>query len=132
MRMNHTCVNCLYKHLSNILVRVKKDMKFYEDLSTVKVLVSEVMTGYDSIEYNSWIIGHLACAQEHVLEVNEDFANRIRDLRLLWYPEGTIQHRFTFKDVNILKDLIKDAGKLVVGVDFVKKPRKPCGCGGKK
>ena len=110
-------------------------MEFYRSLSTARVVIGEIMTGYDREDYHSWIIGHLTCAQEHVLELDEEFALKIRDLRLKWYPEGSVTCRFTHKDMREIKELLKEARGFIEQPKVQRKfkgVKKPCGCGGKK
>jgi len=129
MRMKHTCINCCYKHLSNVGVRMKEIMNFYKDLSVVRVLMKEVVTGYDTEEYHSYIIGHLACAQEHMLDYDLDIAREIRDLRLYWYPEGIITTLFRKDDFDKINDLIKRVGNIIQPTKTTAASiRKPCGC----
>jgi len=109
---------------------MKKIMDFYKDLSVVRVLMKEVVTGYDTEEYHSYIIGHLACAQEHMIDYDLEIANEIRDLRLQWYPEGTIVTLFRKSDFDMIGDLIKRVGKIIEPTKS-NTVYKPCGCGKK-
>lgn len=67
----HQCRNCCIKHLSS-----------------AAVLMREIMTGYDTLEYRMFLMGNLNEAQEQITGVDDRVAERIREFRLKLFPEG--------------------------------------------
>jgi hypothetical protein len=83
--MRPSCLDCVRKHLAQALV-----------------LMSEVKKGYP--EHFWLVIGHMAEAEDEMLEYSVDFANRIREER--------VRYQLNIDYVVPIMSLIEDVGKL--------------------
>lgn len=76
-----------------------------EYLAIAVVVAMEIMTGYNTEEYHTALMGNLTVAQDWATLKNIDVANRIRDFRLLLYPKGPRIINISPINITVLKAL---------------------------
>ena len=91
-------------NLTDRTVKNPKDL-CVEYLAISVVIAMEIVTGYNTEEYHTALMGNLAIAQDWATLRNIDIANRIRDFRLFLYPDGPRIVNLTPLNISVLKAL---------------------------